>query len=253
MSRPRNVAVVLAGGVGSRVGLDIPKQAHQDRRAADHRAHHRDPAGQPAGRRDCRDDDAGLPRRGARRGAPRRVRQGHEGARGRRHPQRHHRASARRPRRGRVQRALPRRGAPAAQPAHRRRLRRRARAVRRRRHRHPVGRHDHPGRRGRRAGDDRRRAAALAAAARADPAGVPAVGDPARLRVASADPDFVATDDCTVVLRYLPDVPIAVVAGDERNMKVTEPIDVYLADKALPGDQPGPARAAHRRRVPRRA
>jgi ribitol-5-phosphate 2-dehydrogenase (NADP+) / D-ribitol-5-phosphate cytidylyltransferase len=49
--------------------------------------------------------------------------------------------------------------------------------------------------------------------------------------IAERDPEFVATDDCTVVLRYLPDVPIAVVAGDERNMKVTEPIDVYLADK----------------------
>jgi 2-C-methyl-D-erythritol 4-phosphate cytidylyltransferase len=45
------------------------------------------------------------------------------------------------------------------------------------------------------------------------------------------DPDFTATDDCTVVLRYLPDVPIAVVPGHERNMKVTEPIDVYIADK----------------------
>jgi 2-C-methyl-D-erythritol 4-phosphate cytidylyltransferase len=45
------------------------------------------------------------------------------------------------------------------------------------------------------------------------------------------DPDFTATDDCTVVLRYLPEVPIAVVAGHERNMKVTEPIDVYIADK----------------------
>lgn len=45
------------------------------------------------------------------------------------------------------------------------------------------------------------------------------------------DPGFTATDDCTVVLRYLPDVPIAVVAGHERNMKVTEPIDVYIADK----------------------
>ncbi len=45
------------------------------------------------------------------------------------------------------------------------------------------------------------------------------------------DESFVATDDCTVVLRYLPDVPIAIVEGDERNMKVTEPIDVYLADK----------------------
>ena len=48
---------------------------------------------------------------------------------------------------------------------------------------------------------------------------------------AALDPDFTATDDCTVVLRYLPEVSIAVVAGHERNMKVTEPIDVYIADK----------------------
>lgn len=48
---------------------------------------------------------------------------------------------------------------------------------------------------------------------------------------AGRDEDFVATDDCTVVLRYLPEVPIYVVMGDERNMKVTDPIDVYLADK----------------------
>jgi 2-C-methyl-D-erythritol 4-phosphate cytidylyltransferase len=48
---------------------------------------------------------------------------------------------------------------------------------------------------------------------------------------AAEDPRFEATDDCTVVLRYAPDVPIAVVRGEERNMKVTEPIDVYLADK----------------------
>jgi len=48
---------------------------------------------------------------------------------------------------------------------------------------------------------------------------------------AGQDSDFQATDDCSVVLRYLPDVPIWVVEGDERNLKVTEPIDVYLADK----------------------
>jgi 2-C-methyl-D-erythritol 4-phosphate cytidylyltransferase len=48
---------------------------------------------------------------------------------------------------------------------------------------------------------------------------------------AMKDPAFVATDDCSVVLKYLPEVPIIVVRGDERNMKVTEPIDVYLADK----------------------
>ncbi len=49
--------------------------------------------------------------------------------------------------------------------------------------------------------------------------------------LAAADPAFEATDDCSVVLRYLPAEPIAVVHGDDRNMKVTEPIDVYLADK----------------------
>jgi 2-C-methyl-D-erythritol 4-phosphate cytidylyltransferase len=48
---------------------------------------------------------------------------------------------------------------------------------------------------------------------------------------AAQDPSFTSTDDCTVVLRYLPEVPIAVVPGHERNMKVTEPIDVYIADK----------------------
>jgi 2-C-methyl-D-erythritol 4-phosphate cytidylyltransferase len=49
--------------------------------------------------------------------------------------------------------------------------------------------------------------------------------------LAGEDPGFTATDDCGVVLRYLPDVPIWVVAGEERNMKVTDPIDVFLADK----------------------
>jgi 2-C-methyl-D-erythritol 4-phosphate cytidylyltransferase len=49
--------------------------------------------------------------------------------------------------------------------------------------------------------------------------------------LAKEDPEFTATDDCGVVLRYLPDVPIWVVEGEERNMKVTDPIDVFLADK----------------------
>ena len=48
---------------------------------------------------------------------------------------------------------------------------------------------------------------------------------------AAQDPCFTATDDCGVVLRYLPDVPIWVVEGEERNLKVTDPIDVFLADK----------------------
>lgn len=49
--------------------------------------------------------------------------------------------------------------------------------------------------------------------------------------LAAADPDFRATDDCGVVLRYLPEVPIHVVPGDEQNMKVTYPIDLFLVDK----------------------
>lgn len=49
--------------------------------------------------------------------------------------------------------------------------------------------------------------------------------------LAATDSGFVATDDCTVVLRYLPDVPIGVVRGHESNMKITEPIDLFLADK----------------------
>jgi len=60
---------------------------------------------------------------------------------------------------------------------------------------------------------------------------------------AGRDDSFTATDDCTVVLRYLPEVPIRVVRGDERNMKVTEPIDVYLADKLFQlttSDMPAP-------------
>ena len=50
---------------------------------------------------------------------------------------------------------------------------------------------------------------------------------------AARDPDFAATDDCTVVLRYSPDVPVAVVPGDERNLKVTGPVDVHIADRLL--------------------
>jgi 2-C-methyl-D-erythritol 4-phosphate cytidylyltransferase len=49
--------------------------------------------------------------------------------------------------------------------------------------------------------------------------------------LATQDPDFSATDDCSVVLKYCPDVPIFVVDGDEANIKITQPIDIHLADK----------------------
>lgn len=49
--------------------------------------------------------------------------------------------------------------------------------------------------------------------------------------IAAGDPNFKATDDCGVVFTYLPEVPIYVVDGTAENMKVTEPIDVHIADK----------------------
>jgi ribitol-5-phosphate 2-dehydrogenase (NADP+) / D-ribitol-5-phosphate cytidylyltransferase len=59
--------------------------------------------------------------------------------------------------------------------------------------------------------------------------------------LAANDPDFSATDDCSVVLRYRPDVPIYVVDGSQRNIKVTYPIDVFLADQLFRlGSHPSP-------------
>jgi 2-C-methyl-D-erythritol 4-phosphate cytidylyltransferase len=54
--------------------------------------------------------------------------------------------------------------------------------------------------------------------------------------VADADPDFSAipaTDDCGVVLRYLPDVPVGVVRGSERNLKITYAADLAIAQALL--------------------
>ncbi|WES66177.1 bifunctional cytidylyltransferase/SDR family oxidoreductase [Microbacter sp. GSS18] len=49
--------------------------------------------------------------------------------------------------------------------------------------------------------------------------------------LANQDKSFQATDDCGVVFQYLPETPIYVVDGTAQNMKVTEPIDVHIADK----------------------
>jgi 2-C-methyl-D-erythritol 4-phosphate cytidylyltransferase len=51
---------------------------------------------------------------------------------------------------------------------------------------------------------------------------------------ALADPGFAAdppTDDCGVVHRYLPGVPIVVVPGSERNIKITHPDDLIVAEQ----------------------
>jgi len=64
----------------------------------------------------------------------------------------------------------------------------------------------------------------------------------AAYQLADADPAFSAapaTDDCGVVLRYLPGVPIAAVPGSERNIKVTYAADLTVAAALLdaPGEQ----------------
>ena len=55
---------------------------------------------------------------------------------------------------------------------------------------------------------------------------------------AAQDPDFTATDDCGVVMRYLPEQPVVVVAGDERNLKVTNPVDLEVVAALLATDGP---------------
>jgi 2-C-methyl-D-erythritol 4-phosphate cytidylyltransferase len=50
------------------------------------------------------------------------------------------------------------------------------------------------------------------------------------------------------VLKYTPDVPIAVIAGSDENMKITESIDVFIADKLfqLKSAEPGGLTPAER-------
>ena len=50
------------------------------------------------------------------------------------------------------------------------------------------------------------------------------------------DPDFQATDDCGILLKYSPDIPIKIVEGDDANLKVTyrddlEMVEMYLKKK----------------------
>ena len=51
--------------------------------------------------------------------------------------------------------------------------------------------------------------------------------------LAAADPEagaFKPTDDCGIVLRYLPEIGVRVVRGSERNLKITYPADLQIAE-----------------------
>jgi 2-C-methyl-D-erythritol 4-phosphate cytidylyltransferase len=55
-------------------------------------------------------------------------------------------------------------------------------------------------------------------------------------QLADADPgfgDLPATDDCGIVLRYLPDLGVHVVPGSEHNLKITYPRDLAIAEALL--------------------
>ena len=47
------------------------------------------------------------------------------------------------------------------------------------------------------------------------------------------DPNFQATDDCGIVLRYRPDIPVRIVMGEEQNMKVTYQGDLPVLETYL--------------------
>ncbi len=51
--------------------------------------------------------------------------------------------------------------------------------------------------------------------------------------LAAADPGFTPTDDCGVVLRYLPEVDVHIVPGSERNIKITYAQDLAVAEIVL--------------------
>ncbi len=52
-------------------------------------------------------------------------------------------------------------------------------------------------------------------------------------RLGQKDAGFLPTDDCGVVLRYLPEEAIHIVSGDENNIKITYPDDLAFAERFL--------------------
>lgn len=50
-------------------------------------------------------------------------------------------------------------------------------------------------------------------------------------QLALQDKNMQTTDDCGIVRKYLPDIKVFVVAGEEQNIKLTYPEDVYVLEK----------------------
>jgi len=56
-------------------------------------------------------------------------------------------------------------------------------------------------------------------------------------QLALNDSNFIFTDDCGVVAKYLPDEKIYVVRGEKRNMKITYKEDIFWIEKILKSTQ----------------
>lgn len=54
-------------------------------------------------------------------------------------------------------------------------------------------------------------------------------------RIAMEDKDFAPTDDCSVVFRYMPGIKIKVIEGDTQNIKITYKDDLDMAARVLAG------------------
>jgi 2-C-methyl-D-erythritol 4-phosphate cytidylyltransferase len=64
-------------------------------------------------------------------------------------------------------------------------------------------------------------------------------------QLAAADPEaaaFKPTDDCGIVLRYLPQVEVRLVRGSEANLKITYPGDLRIAETIIAKSAPPGAR-----------
>ena len=59
--------------------------------------------------------------------------------------------------------------------------------------------------------------------------------------IALKDPNFRATDDCGIVVKYLPETKVALISGEECNVKLTNPEDIYLLDKLFQIKSTSPA------------
>lgn len=54
------------------------------------------------------------------------------------------------------------------------------------------------------------------------------------------DPDFHPTDDCGIVKKYMPEIPVRIIQGHPDNLKITYPTDLIIAEKILSGTSPSP-------------